>query len=415
MLLHSPTRKAALAVVVLGLCAAYVFFAGRDWWAARVAHAGTRESLERASRLEPGNASYADLLGRQYFYATQDVRGAVREFEVATSLNPGVAQYWMDLALAYNASGETARERRAVERALAADPTAPDVLWDAANFYFALGEDHAGLAQLRKVFEYQVWSLPDGMQLAWRATRDPALILQEALPGDPESRLAFLKFLLEQNEPQAAAQVWSQVSVAGHPFDAKLAFPYVQYLIDQQQVTQAQGVWKQLGSVDPRFTPYLPSSGLMVNGDFEQDILNTGFDWRYQQVAHVSLAVDSSEARSGTHALAITFDGGPVGDIGFWQLVPVQPGTTYEMTAYSQAREWSDVGGVRLAVEDAFDHTPYGASELLATTVGWRQSKFSFTTGPQTTLVRVKLVHDPAGGSTAGRFWLDDVSLLPRP
>jgi hypothetical protein len=54
-----------------------------------------------------------------------------------------------------------------------------------------------------------------------------------------------------------------------------------------------------------------------------------------------------------------------------------------------------------------------GAGELLATTTGWRQSSFTFTTGPQTTLVVVKLLRDPAGGVLSGRFWLDDVTLKP--
>lgn len=413
MLLTSPTRKAALAALVVGLCSGYVYVAGRDYAASRLARSKSSAGLETASRLEPGNASYADLLGRHYFYATLDVPKAVREFQQATSLNPGIAQYWMDLALAYSAAGNTAREREAVERALAADPTTPEVAWDAANFYLALGETGAGLAQLRLVFQYQPWSAPDGMQLAWRATRDPALILREALPDDPATRLAFLKLLLEQNEPEAAAQVWAQVSTAGRPFEARLALPYVQYLLDQRQVEPAQRVWHDLASVDHTFAPYLPSSGLVMNSGFEQDMLNSGFDWRYQPVAHVSLAIDSSETHGGEHALMIGFDGGPVREVGFWQLVPVQPGTAYELGAWSQAREWAGVGGLRLAVEDAFDHTPYGSGELLATTAGWRHSSFTFTTGPQTTLLMVKLVRDPAGGVLAGRFWLDDMSLNP--
>jgi tetratricopeptide (TPR) repeat protein len=413
VLLQSPIRKAALAVLTLGLCAAYLHVAERDWRASRLARFGTRESLEEASRLEPGNATYADLLGRRSFYADQDVKGAVREFESATSLNPGMAQYWTDLALAYSAAGQTGHEREAVQRALLADPSSPEVAWDTANFYFALGDSQAALAQLHIVFQYQSWSALDAMQLAWRGTHDPAVILREAIPDDPETRLTFLKFLLSQNEPEAAAQVWNQVTAEGRPFDPKLAFPYVQYMLAQKQVAGAQEIWKQLAAVNPGFAPYLPYPGMMVNSGFEQDILNAGFDWRYQQVPHVSLALDASEARGGKRALAINFDGGPVGDLGFWQLVPVQPGTTYEMTAYSQAAEWSGTGGLRLAVEDAFDHTPCGASELLATTAGWRASALTFTTGPQTTLVMVKLVRDPAGGVLAGKFWLDDVSLLP--
>jgi hypothetical protein len=415
VLLRSPTEKAVLAVLVLIFCAVYVSFAGRELRASRIARSGALEDLERASRLEPGNAAYPDRIGRHYFYAEQDVKQAVREFQQATSLNPGVAQYWMDLALAYSAAGQSARERESVQRALAADPSTPEVAWDAANFYFALGDDSAALAQLRIVFQYQPWSAQDGMQLAWRGTHDPAKILQQALPDDPESRLAFLKFLLEQNEPGAAEQVWSQVSSEGRTFDAKLAYPYVQYLLAQKQVAQAQEVWKRLATVDPRFAPYLASTSLVVNGGFEQDILNSGFDWHYQQVPHVSLALDSSEARTGARALAITFDGGPVGEVGFWQLVPVQAGATYDLTAYSEAREWAGTGGLRLAVEDAFDHTPLGSSELLATTAGWRECNVSFTAGPQTSLVMVRLVRDPAGGALTGRFWLDDVTLRQSP
>lgn len=415
MNLHSPTRKAALAGLVVAFCAAYVYVAGRDLLAWRWANSKSREKLERASALAGGNADYADRLGRQYFYASQDVPGAVREFERATSLNPGMAQYWMDLALAYSAAGQTSREREAVREAIQADPRTPYVAWDAANFYFALGDFPAAMAQLRPVFQYQSWSARDAMELSWRATHDAPLILEEALPDDAETRASFLKFLLEQNDPQAAAQVWSRMVESGQPFEARLAFPYVQFLLDQKRVAGAQQAWRDLARLDHGFAAYQPALGVMVNGGFEQEILNSGFDWRYQQVPHVNLALDPSEAHSGARSLLASFDGGPVREVGFWQSVPVRPGTKYELSAFSQAREWSGAGGLRLAVEDAFDHTPYGASELLATTAGWRQSTFTFTTGPQTTLVTVKLVPEPAGGTLSGRLWLDDVSLQPQP
>jgi tetratricopeptide (TPR) repeat protein len=343
------------------------------------------------------------------------MKAAVGRFEQATALNPGMAQYWMDLALAYSASGRSGHEREAVRRALAADPCSPEVAWDAANFYFALGDTSSALAQLRVVFQYQPWSALESMHLAWRGTHDPDRVLREALPEDAEMRLAFLNFLLDQNEPAAAAQVWPQVMAEGRPFDPKLAFPYVQSLIAQKHVAQAQEIWKQVAVVNPSFAAYLPSHGLIVNGGFEQDIQNGGFDWRYLPAPHVALAIDASEAHAGKRALVITFDGGPVSDVGFWQLVPVRPGDSYELTAYSQAQEWSGTGGLRLAVEDAFDHTPAGASELLATTTGWRQTTLTFTAGPQTTLVMVKLVRDPAGGTLAGKLWLDDISLVSHP
>ena len=73
-------------------------------------------------------------------------RAALRPYRAAVHLNPHSARYWFDLASAYQVLGDTSNQTSALEHAIAADPTTPDVAWEAANFYLVQGENEKALA-----------------------------------------------------------------------------------------------------------------------------------------------------------------------------------------------------------------------------------------------------------------------------
>src|SRR6266496_471521 len=131
--LDTPVRKwtffASCAVFLFGYSTLITRQFLASVWGARM----DRTSLERAIKLDPHNADYRDRLGQYLQHKANDPGGAVAEFQAAVQLNPNSAHYWLHLADAYVVLGETANQTAALEHAIQADPTTPDVAWEAGN------------------------------------------------------------------------------------------------------------------------------------------------------------------------------------------------------------------------------------------------------------------------------------------
>ena len=101
----------------------------------------------------------------------------------------------------------------------------------------------------------------------------------------------FLRLLVSKQEVAAAENVWNHLIGLQQKFPTKLAFPYFRFLIAKQEIAAAQTAWQQLANVDGALQPYLPSrENLIVNGGFEENLLNGGFDWWYEPNPHATLA-----------------------------------------------------------------------------------------------------------------------------
>ena len=225
-------------------------------------------------------------------------------------LNPYEARYWLDLASAYQVAGRIDEQAQSVERAVEADPTTPHVAWEAALFFLVQGDQERALRNFRVVLANDPEAVDSALQLCWRATGDANQILDRALPPRPDLYLSFLRLLISKQEVAAAENVWNRLIALNQEFSTPLAFPYFRFLIAKHEVAAAQTAWQQLAGVNRSLQPYLPSGdNLVVNGGFEENLLNGGFDWWYQSNPHAVLAIDTSEFHSGTRSLSVTFDG----------------------------------------------------------------------------------------------------------
>jgi len=196
-------------------------------------------------------------------------------------------------------------------------------------------------------------------------------------------------------------------------------FAYMRYLIAHQEVAQASTVWQQAATLSG-LAAYQPSSeNLLINGDFSMEVLNGGFEWLHQTILGVSLALDPNDAHSSSRSLRITFDGPGIADAGIRQLVPVEPNTSYEFSGFYKAQEMDGAGGPKFAIQDLYHETPFFMSEDLRDADFWRKTSGSFTTGPDTRLVVLRIARVPAGSPIRGKLWIDGLQLArsdnPRP
>lgn len=410
--LAHPGRRIALVLASLLFTLCYLLLTGRQFLADYFAGRGELASLQRAVRWEPGNAGYRHRLGRYLFLIQTTPEAAVEAYRAAVALNPYQARYWFDLAAAYQLLGQPEEQKTALERGLQADPNTPDFAWEAANFYLVRGDDENALRQFRVVMENDPYLPPSALQLCWRIKPDADALLRDVVPVNLGVYSAFLDILIGKKETAAAAKVWERMAQLRERAPVCPAFDYIRYLIGQREVDQARLVWRQAIPLCGN-EAYQPSSeNLVVNGDFNLNVLNGGFDWLYQQSKQISLALDPSQSHGGHRSLLIDFDARAIDDAGIRQLIPVQPGTAYAFSAYFKSDDIQGAGGPRFAIQDLYRETPYFVSDELKGADFWKEVSGNFATGPETNLLVLRIERDPPGMPIRGKLWIDGVRLV---
>lgn len=412
--LHSASRKRIALGGAAVLCAVYLFLAGRLFAGSLFAEKIEFTGLQRAARLDPWNADYRDHIGRYYALVARDPAAAIGPYRAAVQLDPHSARYWFDLASAYQVLGDTANQTIALEHAIEADPTTPDVAWEAGNFYLVQGEDEKALREFRVVLQNEPTLADPAIQFCWRVHPDVEALLRDVVPARQEAYLSFLGLLMRKEETAGTARVWAAMVASQQPFELRYVNQYLQYLLNHRDVEQARLVWQQAA---PRFglSAYLPSGrNLIVNGDFGLDVLNGGFDWQYDKQQSVSLTLDPSDFHGGHRSLLITFDGPGVVDAGIRQFVAVQPNTRYEFSAYYKSGEIEGAGAPHFTLQDVYSKAVLYDSDELKEAGFWKSAFGEFTTGADTKLVILHVRRLPEGSPIRGKLWVDDFRLVPK-
>jgi tetratricopeptide (TPR) repeat protein len=412
--LHSLWRKRLVVGVTAALCLIYVLTAGRRFVASLFGERPELASLQRAARFDPGDAEYRNHLGRYYALVARDPGAAIEPYRAALRLNSHSARYWFDLASAYQVLGDTSNQSGALQHAIEADPTTPDVAWEAANFYLVQGDNEKALREFRVVLENDRGLAAPAIQFCWRVEPDVDALLRDVVPPRAEAYMAFLRLLMSKQETAATAKVWAALIATPEAFEQHDAFNYIQYLFDHKDVEQAHLVWQQTA---PRFglSGYLPTArNLIVNGDFGLDVLNGGFDWLYERQSSVTLTLDPSDFHDGHRSLLITFDGPGVNDAGIRQFVAVQPDTHYEFSAYFKNGEIEGAGGPHIMLQDAYTQAVLYDSDELKEAGFWKSASGEFTTGDDTRLLLLHIPRVPRGSPIRGKLWVDDFRLVAK-
>lgn len=410
--LNTAVRKRAVAAVGIVLAMAYVGFAASQFLASWFGSRAELSSLQRAAWLDRGNADYQDHLGRYYDLVARDPALASQYYKAAIHLNPHSARYWFDLASSYQILGNTPDQADALEHAIQADATTPDVAWEAANFFLVQGENDQALREFRVVLANDTSLVASALQFCWRIRPDVDALLRDVVPPHADAYTSFLDLLESSKETTGSAKVWNALMKTHEKFEARYAYDYIRYLVQNKEVDQAVSVWQQtterLGLTD-----YLPSRGnLVVNGNFSMSVLNAGFDWQYQKQSSVTLTLDDRDAHGGRRSLLIAFDGPGILDAGIYQLVAVQPNTKYDFTGYYKNSEMEGAGGPHFTIQDMYTQAVYYESEELREAGFWKSADGEFTTGPDCRLVVLHITRIPAGSPIRGKLWVDDFRIV---
>jgi tetratricopeptide (TPR) repeat protein len=407
-------RKALLVLVCIGIVSLYINRVARVYLAQRSAGSGQLSGVERAIHLVPGNAEFHDLLGLQLSASDQDNDRAAASLRTAVMLNPNRARYWLDLAAVYQVTGDIEKQNEAVQNALDAEPGDAEVRAEAALFFLVAGNADRALPLFRQALVQNPEAAATILAACWRETRDANLILTSVIPDNPQLELQFLGMLTQQNESSPARQVWQYVMASHRPFQPGLSFFYFNYLLNEHDVAGFGQAWRDLAGVAPSLQSYLPNENLIVNPGFEQHLLNSGRDWRYEPADHISAGIDDAVAHSGSRALSLSYDGNPGYDAGWKQLIPVEPGAEYELSVWIKSENIISSSGPRVAIVDAYSGANLLLTDDVLDTHPWQELKGTLRVPTTIELIAVKIIRSPANTRIRGRVWIDDLRLVKR-
>jgi tetratricopeptide (TPR) repeat protein len=409
----SNRRRWQFAAGVAFVACVYIFLTGTEYAASVFASRPELPSLQRAVRLSPGNADYRHRLGRYFAFVAGDPQSAIESLRAAVELNPHDARYWFDLAAAYQVIGDLPGRRAALDRALQAEPTAPDVAWEAANFFLIDGDIDRALREFHVVIENDIPLVDAALRACWRVRPDTDALLRDVVPARTDSLISFLAFLRSKKETEGTIKTWERLAQLHQKFQNRYLYEHVRYLIEAHRPDAAMSAWEQTAGI-LGLSAYLPTQdNLVVNGDFSLDILNGGFDWTYVNRIGVQPLLDPSDFRQGHRSLSLTFEGPGINDAGIQQLIPVRGATIYDFSAYYKSADFEGAGGPQIVLRDAYTGAPLYASDPLNDADFWKEVHSKVTTPDSTTLLVLAIERFPSGSPIRGKLWLNNFELSP--
>jgi len=423
-LIRSKLSRVGLIVLEIAVFLVLTWRVTRVFLADLAARNVDAASLQRAIRLDPRNSEYHLRLGRLTQYSITEVNPdlAMEHLRRATELNPRDPQAWLELSAAFGFQGNVAQAEACLRRADKLAPNLPSIQWVVGNFFLLQGNTDEAF----KHFKVTLAGTPKYDQIlfrtAWKASDDGKKILEELIPRQASTEFRYLHYLLGEKRLAEALAVWKRIAAGPETFPPTRATLLMDRLFAAHLAGDAMQVWNDLrrkGLIQPTYQP--TAQNLLVNGDFEEDILNAGFDWRIASVEGVQVAPDGSNFHSPSRALQISFGGkSNLNFFGVYQFVKVEPNRAYRLKAFLKTDGITTDSGPRLRVYDAYDARQLQkfSESLTGTSGGWNQVVLDFTTGPLTELVIVGVARVPSSkldNRIAGRVWVDDVNLVPLP
>jgi hypothetical protein len=419
--LSSPAARVFLVLLAIALTAGLSYSGIRNVLAVHDAGLNTPQGYERATKLEPDDASNWYFLGRYWQYNLEDPDSprAIRAYQTALSFDPHSADTWLDLGTAYETEGDTAGARNAFVQAKRAYPLSPEVSWRYGNFLLRRGDSNAAFAEIKRAVESDPKRGAAAFALSMRFDPNVNSALQRVLPSSQDAYLNVISALAEQGQTDQALIVWSKLAALPPKLQLSQSFPLLEALINKRQVAEAQRVWDQALNFASVSRPPDPPGSLVWDGGFETNVVGGGFTWRYSSfIDGVVVTLDKNEKHSGNRSLRLTFNG--LRNVTFndvCQFVSVQPSTSYLFSAWVMTRSLSTDQGVRFGLRSIGDPNNSAVwTEDVEGTQPWTEIELPWTSGKDVHELQLCVTRLPSvkfDSKIRGSAWIDDVVLAP--
>lgn len=396
--LDTLPRKLLLAALAAAATAGLGLPLWSHYQVSRYSAQGTRENLERAVALQPGNAELHNRLGRVLLYSPLgDGAEARAALERATQLGPRTAAYWTDLALARELAGDLPGAQQALDRAHSAEPRTPAVMWYRVNFALRRGDHAQAQVMLRELLQQAPEYTDRALPLFSRVT-EPAELVTNAVPDRVDAIEAAMDFVRREDHVDAAGVAWKRLVDSQQTPSANTVRPYLDWLIQRGQARLAQSIWLQ--SAQRGWIPVDAAAAgePFYNSAFQYPIQNFGFDWRVTPHSDASVWMEGRGPEPGLQSVCVQFGEGARADYyHVFHYVAAEPNNYYNLRATLRSDRLYSRAGAYLEVRDAAGEI-ISRSDSVTGTSAWKNVVLQVETGAAPGLLRVSL-RRPATGS----------------
>jgi len=406
-------------LVCFSVAAVVAFQAIRIWIADYRVHSNRIDQMERGAELEPENAAAWDRLGRarETDLENPDGAGAVADFQKAVARVPLSAAYWMDLARAYESTGNIPLAREAFNRARASYPASALVAWSYGNFLLRQGDDASGFAQINHAVQADPSLALPAVSQAWHKTQDANVLLNQVLPATQDAYFQAIDFMAANGQPAGALVIWERLLTLGKPVELRRSFPLLEFLIQSDRAEDASRVWREALAAAglPHDEP--ANQSLIWNGNFAKDFLNGGLDWRWSSPFGASIGFDAPPPSSGGRSLRLDFSGAANLDLTQpLQFVRVEPSRGYHFHATLRTEGITTESGISFLIGDPNHGAAVVTTENFTGTHSWTPVDVDYTTSPQTHFLVIQVRRSQSHlfeNKLSGTAWIGDVALTP--
>jgi tetratricopeptide (TPR) repeat protein len=417
--ISSPMLRRFLFAALLLASALLLFQAIEIWIADNRLESGQPAQMQRAAALTPGDADAWDRLGRFYLMSLYDpnIPLAVTDLEKAVKLDPLSDHYWMDLADAYDATGNQPKAQEAYDHAREVYPTSALVSWNYGNFLLREGKASEGYAEIQRAVRSDPTLLPLAMSRVWHATHDVNQLLAHVLPVSVDSYFGALDYFASIHQAQPGMVVWQKLIAFGTPLPLGRTFPFMDELIAEGDSDDARLVWNEAATSAGDTHLAVTSESLISDGSFQSGFPNGGLGWRWQPEIGMVIDFDAATPTGKGRSIRMDFSGGANAVVESpSQFVAVDPGHTYHFHAVMRTDEITTDSGMRFYVSDAAHSGLDVKTDNLTGTHSWTNIDVDIPAGPQTHFLLVRVFRDASGlfdNKLSGSAWIADLSLVP--
>lgn len=421
-LVESRLTRIAILVLALFLAGFLVFFGVRMVLASYYSGRGNLAGYRRATALEPSNAYYWFLLGRywQYNFENPDLDEAILAYRKALSIDQRSADVWLDLAAAYETTGNSSEAGEAFVKAKSVYPLSPDVAWRYGNFLLRQGQVAPAFSEIHRALKIDPLRSADGFSVCFRIQPNAVELLNNIIPATTGGYLSILHALMERRDVDTSLIVWARLVALQQRIVPQDAAELVGSLQQAGRINEATRVWGEAMALAGSQQAAEPPSSVLWDGSFESSVVGFGYAWRYSTSGSrgVQIYRDKKQAHSGQFSMRVTFDGQT--DLSFRDIchrAPVQEMWRYDFSAWVRSESLTTNQGLRFGLwaVGVPNKNPVATDEIRGTQA-WMQLKASWVAPTGAREAEVCAVRDPSDqqdNKISGSVWIDDVSLVP--
>jgi tetratricopeptide (TPR) repeat protein len=417
--LSSPAARFTFLAALIVSAAILTFEAVRIWIAETHLESADPVEMEKGVRLVPGDADAWDRLGRYYLLSFTDpnIPLAVTDFRRAVDVDPLSENYWLDLASAYDASGDEESAQDAYAHARGVYPTSALVAWNYGNFLLREDKNDEGYAEIQKAVVGNPLLLPLAMSRVWHATADVNQLLDHVIPANVDAYVQALNFFGSIHQMQAGLVVWSRLAALKQPIRLAVVFPFIEELVREDDSDDARRMWNEatLASGDAQLA--LANDSVVSDGSFDAAFPYGGLGWNWESTQGAVINFDSSTPNGKGRSVRVDFSGGAnLTVVQPSEYIAVAPATAYHFHAAMRTDDVTTDSGLRFDLHDPNHNAPNIQTENFTGTHPWTNLDLDVQTGPQTHFLLLRLYRAPSTffeNKLGGTVWITDISLAP--